>query len=81
MSQRDSLFRMIPWLIFALVLVPLLVVAFVVARRRTVAAEHPAGQTAEDRAEMEREFAESEAYQAKWRDEDRARHDEQDDPF
>ena len=68
---------MIPWLIFALVLVPLLVVAFVLARRRTVTAEHPARETAEDRAEMEQEFAESEAYQAKWRDEDRARHDDQ----
>ena len=68
---------MIPWPIFALVIVPLLVVAFVAARRRTVAAEHPVGETAEDRAEMEQEFAEAEAYQAKWRDEDRARYDEQ----
>ena len=66
---------MIPWLIFALVLVPVLVVAFVVARRRTVAGEHPAGETAEDRAEMEREFADAEAYQEKWREEDRAKHD------
>jgi hypothetical protein len=56
----------IPWLIFALVLVPILIVAFVAARKRTVAAEHPAGETAEDRAEMEREFAEAEAYQEKW---------------
>ena len=69
---------MIPWLIFAVVLVPLVVIAFVAARRRTVAAEHPAGETAEDRAEMEREFAEAEAYQEKWREEDRARDDEQD---
>ncbi len=67
---------MIPWLIFAVVLVPLVVIAFVAARRRTVAAEHPAGETAEDRAEMEREFAEAEAYQEKWREEDRARDDE-----
>ena len=55
---------MIPWLIFGLVLVPVLIVAFVAARRRTVAGEHPAGETAEDRAEMEKEFAEAEAYQA-----------------
>jgi hypothetical protein len=66
---------MIPWLIFALVIVPLLVVAFVAARRRTVAAEHPATQTAQDRAETEREFEQSEAYQTKWREEDKARHD------
>ena len=66
---------MIPWLIFGLVLVPVLIVAFVAARRRTRAGEHPAGETAADRAEMEKEFAEAEAYQEKWRDEDRAKHD------
>jgi hypothetical protein len=74
---RDSLCGVIPWLVFALVIVPLVVVAFVLARRRTVAAEHPTGETAQDRAEMEREFAESEAYQAKWRDEDKARYEEE----
>jgi hypothetical protein len=63
----------IPWLIFALVIVPLVVVAFVAARRRTVAAEHPAGETTEERAELEREFAEAEAYQAKLRADDTAR--------
>jgi len=67
----------IPWLIFALVIVPLVIVAFVAARRRTAAAEHPASETAEDRAELEREFAESEAYQAKWREEDKPRYDDQ----
>ncbi len=66
---------MIPWLIFGLVIVPLLVVAFVAVRRRTVAAEHPASETAQDRAQLEQEFAESEAYQAKWREEDKVRHD------
>jgi hypothetical protein len=65
----------IPWLIFGLVLVPVLIVAFVVARRRTVAAEHPADETASDRAEMEKEFADAEAYQEKWREEDKPRHD------
>ncbi len=68
---------MIPWLIFGLVLVPVLIVAFVAARRRTVAGEHPAGETAEDRAEMEREFAEAEAYQAEHRAEDRERYDKE----
>ena len=68
---------MIPWLIFGLVLVPVLIVAFVAARRRTRAGEHPAGETAEDRAEMEKEFAAAEAYQEKWREEDKARHDEE----
>ena len=68
---------MIPWLIFGLVIVPLVVVAFVASHRRTVAAEHPAGETAEDRRRMEQEFAESEAYQAEWRKEDKARHDQE----
>ena len=68
---------MIPWLIFALVVVPVLIVAFVVARRRTVAAEHPASETAQDKAQLEQEFEQSEAYQAKWREEDKARHDQE----
>ena len=66
---------MIPWIIFGLVLVPLLIFAFVAVRRRTVAGEHPAGETAADRAEMEKEFADAEAYQEKWREEDKPRYD------
>ena len=65
---------MIPWLIFALVVVPLVVVGFVVTRRKTVAAEHPASEDAQERAETEREFAEAEAYQATWREEDKERY-------
>jgi hypothetical protein len=68
---------MIPWLIFALVIVPLVIVAFVAARRRTAAAEHPANETAQDRRQLEQEFAESEAYQAEWRKEDKVRHDQE----
>jgi hypothetical protein len=59
----------LPILIFALVALPLLVIAFVVARRRDTAGEHPATETDADRLEMEREFEESERYQAQWRDE------------
>ena len=65
---------MIPWLIFALVVVPLLVVAFVVARRRTVAGEHPVGEDAQERVRTEQEFAAAEAYEAKWREEDKERY-------
>jgi uncharacterized membrane protein YqiK len=67
----------IPWLIVGLVAVPLLIVAFAAARRRKVAFEHPATEDAESRAELEREFAEAEAYQEKWREEDKARHDQE----
>ena len=62
---------MIPWIIFAVVVVPLVIVGFAASRRRTVAGEHPASEDAEARAETEREFAEAEAYEEKWREEDK----------
>ena len=65
---------MIPWLIFALVAVPLVVVGFVATRRKTVAAEHPASEDANEKALTEQEFAEAEAYDAKWREEDKERY-------
>lgn len=64
----------IPWIIFAVIAVPLLVVGFVAMRRRTIAGEHPASEDAQSRAETEQEFAEAEAYEAKWREEDKARY-------
>ncbi len=63
---------MIPWIIMAVVAVGFVVVG-VAARRRTAAAEHPAGEDAEARALTEQEFAEAEAYEAKWREEDKER--------
>jgi hypothetical protein len=63
----------IPWLIFALVVVPLVVIAFVATRRRRAAGEHPATEDAQERARTEQEFAEAEAYEAKWREEDKER--------
>lgn len=68
---------MIPWIIFAVVVVPLVVVGFAATRRRTAAGEHPAGEAAEDRAETEREFAEAEAYEDRWREEDKKRYREE----
>ena len=68
---------MIPWIIFALVVVPLVVVAFVASRRRTTAGEHPANEDAEAKARTEQEFAEAEAYEAKWLEKDKARHDKE----
>jgi hypothetical protein len=65
---------MIPWIIFAVVAVPLLVVGFAAIRRRTVAGEHPASEDAQTRAQTEQEFAEAEAYEAKWREEDKERY-------
>lgn len=65
---------MLPWIVFALVAVPLLVVGFVATRRRTTAGEHPPNEDAQARALTEQEFAEAEAYEAKWREEDKERY-------
>jgi hypothetical protein len=63
----------IPWIIMAFVAVAFVVVG-VAARRRTVAGEHPANEDAQERARTEQEFAEAEAYEAKWREEDKERY-------
>ena len=65
---------MIPWIIIALVAVPLVVVGFMASRRRTVAGEHPASEDAQARARTEQEFAEAEAYEEKWREKDKERY-------
>jgi hypothetical protein len=62
---------MIPWILIALVAVPLVLVAFIAMRRKTAAGELLAGEDAEARAEEE--FAEAEAYEARWREEDKER--------
>jgi hypothetical protein len=62
------LIAVIPWLIFALVVVPLAVLAFVVTRRKS-------GQAVPeiDGAGTEREFAAAEAYEAEWHKADEER--------
>jgi uncharacterized membrane protein len=64
----------IPWIIFAVVVVPLVVFGFVATRRRTVAGERPANEDAQASALTEEEFAEAESYEAKWREEDKKRY-------
>jgi hypothetical protein len=59
-----------PWLILGLVAVPLIVIAYAASRRKTAAGERPATATAQARAKTEQEFAEAEAYQDRWREED-----------
>ena len=65
---------MIPWLIFAVVVIPLVVIAFVATRRRTAAGESTASQDPQARALTEQEFADAEAYDAEWREQDKERH-------
>jgi hypothetical protein len=60
---------MIPWIIMAVVAVPLVVIAFLAMRRKTAAGELLAAA----QARAEQEFAEAEAYEARWREEDKER--------
>jgi hypothetical protein len=59
----------LPLVIIAAVVVPLLLIAFLAVRRSAQADEHPATETDADRRRTEEEFEESERYQAEWRDE------------
>ena len=63
---------MIPWLIFAVVAVPLVVVGFIVSRRRKEDAERPT--RGDVQALTEQEVAEAESYEAKWREQDEERY-------
>jgi hypothetical protein len=62
---------MIPWIIMAVVAVPLVVIAFIAMRRKTAASELSADD--DEQAREEQEFAEAEAYEAKWLEEDKER--------
>jgi hypothetical protein len=64
----------LPWIIVAVVAVPVLVVAFAATRRKTQAVEHPVGETAADHERIEHEFEDAEAYQEKWREEEHKKH-------
>jgi flagellar basal body-associated protein FliL len=64
----------IPWLVFAVIVVPLVVVGFAVSRRKAAAGEDRAGEDAEERARIEQEFADAEAFEAKWREQDKERY-------
>jgi uncharacterized membrane protein len=65
---------MVPWIIVAVVLVPLVVVAFVVTRRNTAAGEFPAaGENDAARERTENEFAAAEAYEEQWHEADKER--------
>jgi flagellar basal body-associated protein FliL len=67
----------IPWIIVAVIVVPLLVVAFVVMRRNTAATEHAGTEDEAELARTEGEFAEAEAFEAKWHEEDKKRYQQE----
>jgi uncharacterized membrane protein len=67
----------IPWLIFAVVVVPLVVVAYAMSRRKTTAGEHVAVEDEATRERAEREFAAAEAYEEAWHEKDKERYHEE----
>ena len=71
-GDGGTLPRVIPWIIIAVIAVPLVVVGFMATRRNTAASEAPADANA--RARAEQEFAEAESYEAKWHEEDKERY-------
>jgi hypothetical protein len=64
----------IPWIIFAVIVVPLVIVAFAATMRRRGAVEHPANEAETLTPE---ELAAEEAYEAEWREEDKERYREE----
>ena len=65
---------MIPWIIIAVVAVPLVVIAFATTRRTTASKSLPASDDEASRLRTEQEFADAEAYEAKWHEEDKGRY-------
>lgn len=65
---------MIPWIVMAVIVVPLVVIGFFATRRKTTAGQGLESQDAEARARTEQEFAEAEAYEAQWLEQDKERH-------
>lgn len=61
----------LPVLIFVLVAIPLLALAFRSVRRTKQTGEHPTPEDAATQARIEDEFAAAEAYQEEWRAEER----------
>jgi hypothetical protein len=72
-GESCTLPRMIAWIIIAVIAVPLVVFGFMATRRNTAASEHPASDDASANARTEQEFAEAEAFEAKWHEEDQER--------
>ncbi len=56
-----------PVIIFAVIAIPLLIVAFLGVRRSRTSVEQEAELEEGSRAEMEREFAAADAYEEQWR--------------
>ena len=60
-----------PVVSFIVIGLPLLVLAFVLVRKSKQTGEHPVAETPAEQARIEDEFAQAEAYQEQWREEER----------
>ena len=62
---------MLPLIIIVVVAIPLLVVAFRTAGRSKATGEHPVPENDRIQQRTEQEFADAEAYQEQWREEEK----------
>ena len=62
---------MLPLIVIVVVVIPLLVVAFRATRRSKSVGEHPVPEDDRTKQRTEKEFAEAEAYQEQWREEEK----------
>ena len=62
---------MLPLIIIAVVVIPLLVLRSAATRRSKAAGEHPVAEDDLTKQRTEQEFAEAEAYQEQWREEEK----------
>lgn len=62
---------MLPLIIIVIVAIPLLVLAFRAAARSKTAGEHPVPEDDRTKQRTEQEFADAEAYQEEWREEEK----------
>jgi hypothetical protein len=62
---------MLPLIIIVIVVIPLLFVAFRAATRSQAAGEHPVPEDDRTKQRTEQEFADAEAYQEQWREDEK----------
>ena len=62
---------MLPIIVIVIVVIPLLVVAFRAATRSKAVGEHPVAEDDRTKQRTEQEFADAEAYQEQWREEEK----------
>ena len=62
---------MLPVIIIVIVVIPILVLAFRATRRSKAVGEHPVPEDDRTKQRIEQEFAEAEAYQEQWREEEK----------